>query len=132
MPGADGMVDLGGLMSHLGEREIASVVVEGGGVLLGALFDGGLVDKVCAFIAPVVVGGAGAPSPVAGEGVELIGDALRLSDVEVLTLGGDIAVVGVLQTASGLKKTGMDSGPVSEYGRFHRNHYGLVKGRASG
>ena len=94
MPGTDGMVDLEAVMSHLGEREVASVVVEGGGVLLGALFDGGLVDRVCAFIAPVVVGGAGAPSPVAGEGVELIGDALRLSDVEVLTLGGDIAVVG--------------------------------------
>ena len=94
MPGAGGLVDLEALMSHLGEREIASVVVEGGGVLLGALFDRGLVDKVCAFIAPVVVGGAAAPSPVAGEGVELIGDALRLRDVEVLTLGADIAVVG--------------------------------------
>ena len=94
MPGADGLVDLEALMSRLGEREIASVVVEGGGVLLGALFDGGLVDKVCAFIAPVVVGGAGAPSPVAGEGVELIGDALRLREVEVLRLGEDIAVVG--------------------------------------
>ena len=94
MPGADGLVDLEALMAYLGEREVASVVVEGGGVLLGALFDGGLVDRVCAFIAPVVVGGAAAPSPVAGEGVELIGDALRLSDVKVLTLGGDIAVVG--------------------------------------
>ena len=94
MPGADGLVDLEALMSHLGEREVASVVVEGGGVLLGALFDGGLVDRVCAFIAPVVVGGAEAPSPVAGEGVELIGDALRLRDVEVLTMGEDIAVVG--------------------------------------
>ena len=94
MPGADGLVDLEALMSHLGEREVASVVVEGGGVLLGALFDGGLVDKVCAFIAPVIVGGAAAPTPVAGEGVELIGDALRLRDVEVLRLGEDIAVVG--------------------------------------
>ena len=94
MPGADGLVDLSALMSHLGEREVASVVVEGGGVLLGALFDGGLVDKVCAFIAPVIVGGAAAPSPVAGEGVELIGDALRLREVEVLRLGEDIAVVG--------------------------------------
>ena len=94
MPGAGGLVDLEALMSHLGEREVASVVVEGGGGLLGALFDRGLVDKVCAFIAPVVVGGAAAPSPVAGEGVELIGDALRLRDVEVLRLGEDIAVVG--------------------------------------
>ena len=65
MPGSDGLVDLEALMSHLGEREIASVVVEGGGALLGGLFDRGLVDKVCAFIAPVVVGGAAAPSPVA-------------------------------------------------------------------
>ena len=94
MPGAGGLVDLEALMSHLGEREVASVVVEGGGALLGGLFDRGLVDKVCAFIAPVVVGGAAAPSPVAGEGVELIGDALRLREVEVLTLGEDIAVVG--------------------------------------
>ena len=94
MPGGDGLVDLEALMSHLGEREVASVVVEGGGVLLGALFDDGLVDKVCAFIAPVIVGGAEAPPPVAGEGVELIGDALRLRDVEVLRLGEDIAVVG--------------------------------------
>ena len=94
MPGSDGLVDLEALMSHLGEREIASVVVEGGGALLGGLFDRGLVDKVCAFIAPVVVGGAAAPSPVAGEGVELIGDALPLRDVEVLRLGADIAVVG--------------------------------------
>ena len=94
MPGAGGLVDLEALMSHLGEREIASVVVEGGGALLGGLFDRGLVDKVCAFVAPVIVGGAAAPSPVAGEGVELIGDALRLREVEVLTLGADIAVVG--------------------------------------
>ena len=94
MPGADGMVDLEGLMSHLGERGTSSVVVEGGGVLLGSLFDRGLVDKVCAFIAPVVVGGEEAPSPVAGDGVEVIGDALRLRDVDVLKLGEDIAVVG--------------------------------------
>ena len=94
LPGVDGMVDLEALMSHLGEREVASVVVEGGGALLGSLFDRGLVDKVCAFIAPVIVGGAAAPSPVAGEGVELIGDALRLRDVEVLRLGEDVAVVG--------------------------------------
>lgn len=94
LPGADGLVDLEGLMSHLGEREVASVVVEGGGALLGSLFDGGLVDKVSAFVAPVIVGGAEAPSPVAGEGVESIGDALRLRDVEVLRLGEDVAVVG--------------------------------------
>ena len=94
LPGEDGLVDLEGLMSYLGEREVASVVVEGGGALLGSLFDGGLIDKVCAFVAPVVVGGAGAPSPVAGEGVELIGDALRLRDVDVLRLGEDVAVVG--------------------------------------
>ena len=94
LPGVDGLVDLEALMSHLGQREVGSVVVEGGGALLGSLFDRGLVDKVCAFVAPVVVGGASAPSPVAGEGVELIGDALRLRDVEVLRLGEDVAVAG--------------------------------------
>lgn len=93
-PAPDGSVDLPALLGHLGEREVTSVLVEGGGALLGSMFDLRLVDKVYTFIAPVIVGGDASPSPVAGEGVAQISEALRLRDVEVLRLGEDVAIVG--------------------------------------
>ncbi|MBI4339588.1 MAG: bifunctional diaminohydroxyphosphoribosylaminopyrimidine deaminase/5-amino-6-(5-phosphoribosylamino)uracil reductase RibD [Chloroflexi bacterium] len=93
-PGEDGRVDLRALLAYLGRRQITSVLAEGGGTLLGSLFDQRLVDKVAAFIAPVVIGGARAVPAVAGQGVATVGQAARLKDVEVHTLGGDLLVTG--------------------------------------
>jgi len=75
---------------------ITSVLVEGGGQLLGSLFDLGLVDKVVAFIAPKLVGGAEAPGPVAGRGVESISSAVTLRDSTWEQVGNDMMVVGYL------------------------------------
>ena len=83
-PAPDGSVDLQALLALLGERDVTSVLVEGGGALLGSFFDRPLVDKVYAFIAPVIVGGAAAPSPAAGEGIERLADAPRPRHGEVL------------------------------------------------
>ena len=68
LPGADGRVDLRALLQHLGGREVTGLLVEGGGTLLASLFRQGLVDKVCAFVAPVLVGGRDAPTPWDGAG----------------------------------------------------------------
>ncbi len=89
-----GRVDLHGLMDELGSRGIATVFVEGGATLLGSLFDAGLVDRVVAFVAPVIIGGDVALSPVGGDGVERMADALRLNDVQIETFGDDVAVTG--------------------------------------
>ena len=94
LPGPDGRVDLPGLLKLLGERDVTSLLVEGGGELLGALFDLGLVDKVVAFVAPVVIGGAQAPSPVGGGGVPRLAEALRLRDVAYQVVGQDMMVSG--------------------------------------
>jgi diaminohydroxyphosphoribosylaminopyrimidine deaminase / 5-amino-6-(5-phosphoribosylamino)uracil reductase len=94
LPGNDGRVDVSALMALLGSREITSVLVEGGGQVAGSLFDAGLVDKVAAFIAPVIVGGAGAPGPVAGKGVSEIANALHLRDVTWEPVGVDMLVTG--------------------------------------
>jgi diaminohydroxyphosphoribosylaminopyrimidine deaminase/5-amino-6-(5-phosphoribosylamino)uracil reductase len=94
LPCKDGHVDLGALIALLGEEGGLDLLVEGGGVLIGALFDEGLVDRVQAVIAPMVVGGETAPMAVAGRGVERMANAFRLSDVTVRSLGSDLLIQG--------------------------------------
>jgi len=94
LPSLDGQVDLGEMLKALGERGITSVLVEGGGVLLGSLFDGGFVDKVIAFIAPIIIGGKEARTAVAGRGVDKVINSLRLDGVSVEGFGEDLMVCG--------------------------------------
>ena len=94
LPAEDGFVDLGELLRMLGRREITSVLVEGGGTLLGSLFDHRLVDKVVAFVSPVVIGGAEAVTAVGGRGVEKMADAIRLERVTTQTSDDDVIVSG--------------------------------------
>lgn len=94
VPSDHGRVDLRELLRELAEREITSVIVEGGGTLAASLLEKGLVDRVAIVIAPIILGGQEAPTPVEGEGVEDIAQALRLRDVQVRRLGPDILVVG--------------------------------------
>ncbi len=96
LPGDKGLVDLAALMSQLGRREITSLIVEGGATLLGSLFDSGLVDRVVGFVAPVIIGGDSAPSPVGGFGIGRVSRALRLTNVRVRHFGDDVAVIGHL------------------------------------
>jgi diaminohydroxyphosphoribosylaminopyrimidine deaminase/5-amino-6-(5-phosphoribosylamino)uracil reductase len=94
MPLAGEHVDLRALLEELARRDIQTLLVEGGGVILGGFFDAGLVDKVHAVIAPIIIGAADAPSAVAGEGADLMAEALRLRDVTVERLGEDVLVTG--------------------------------------
>ena len=94
LPAEGGGVDLTALLALLGQREVISVMVEGGGTLLGGFFDHGLVDKVVAFIAPLIIGGVTATPAVGGQGSGTIAKALRLREVQTQTLGEDLMVVG--------------------------------------
>jgi diaminohydroxyphosphoribosylaminopyrimidine deaminase/5-amino-6-(5-phosphoribosylamino)uracil reductase len=93
----DGRVDLGEVGVKLGQRDVVSLLVEGGGRVLGSLFDAGLVDKVYAFIAPVIIGGSGAPSPVEGEGVSLMANVWRLERARLQPIGADWLITGYPQ-----------------------------------
>jgi diaminohydroxyphosphoribosylaminopyrimidine deaminase/5-amino-6-(5-phosphoribosylamino)uracil reductase len=97
LPASDGLVDIVALLKLLGKREIVTVLVEGGGKLLGSLFDHHLVDKVLAFISPIIVGGNEAVS-VGGNGVDNMAKALRLSRVDIKNFGDDILVSGYVGT----------------------------------
>ena len=94
---ADGRADrLRQFLEELGRRRLTNVLIEGGGQLTGSLLTVGLIDEVHVFIAPKVVGGAEAPSPMAGHGIDQMSDALELDEPEVQQLGGDIYVHGRL------------------------------------
>jgi diaminohydroxyphosphoribosylaminopyrimidine deaminase/5-amino-6-(5-phosphoribosylamino)uracil reductase len=93
-PGQDGRVSLPLLLEALSRRQITTLLVEGGGTVLGAFFAAGLVDKVYAFIAPLIIGGHEALSPVEGPGVDFLVDALRLTRVGFQPRGTDLLVSG--------------------------------------
>jgi diaminohydroxyphosphoribosylaminopyrimidine deaminase/5-amino-6-(5-phosphoribosylamino)uracil reductase len=90
---AEGRMNLQQLLQALAQRSVTSIWAEGGGTLLGSLFDEGLVDEAWAFIAPVLIGGRGLPA-VGGEGARFVADATRLRDVEIERIGDDVLVRG--------------------------------------
>jgi diaminohydroxyphosphoribosylaminopyrimidine deaminase/5-amino-6-(5-phosphoribosylamino)uracil reductase len=81
------------LLDELGRRRMTNVMVEGGGRLLGGFFETDLIDEVRAFIAPRIIGGAAAPSPVGGSGFERLLDSVRFNHVETTTSGIDTLVI---------------------------------------
>ncbi len=90
-----GQLSLAALLNFLGERGVLTTLVEGGGTILGALFDERLVNRLYAVLAPVVIGATSAPAAVSGRGASVMAAATRLSDVEVDRLGEDILITGV-------------------------------------
>lgn len=93
-PGSDGRVDLAGLLAYLGGEGVVGLLVEGGGGVLGAMLDAGLIDKVHAFIGAMLIGGGAARSPVAGEGAAAMADAWRLERAAMEPVGPDWLITG--------------------------------------
>jgi diaminohydroxyphosphoribosylaminopyrimidine deaminase/5-amino-6-(5-phosphoribosylamino)uracil reductase len=83
------------ILRDLGRRRFTNVLLEGGAGVFGAFRDADTIDEVHAFVAPVLVGGTGAPSPVGGVGVERIAGGTRFGSVSVEVLDGDVWVRGV-------------------------------------
>jgi len=93
----DGQVDLRDLLKKLANLEVTNILVEGGGTLIGSLFDEGLVDKVMFFIAPKIIGGKAAISSVMGKGITDIKRAIKLRDISFRRLGEDFLVEGYVK-----------------------------------
>jgi diaminohydroxyphosphoribosylaminopyrimidine deaminase / 5-amino-6-(5-phosphoribosylamino)uracil reductase len=94
LPGrAAGSVDLSRLLRRLAGEGVTSLLVEGGAVTLWEFFRAGLVDRVAAFIAPRVLGGAGAPGGVGGRGFPLA-RAPRVTNLEWEAVGEDLFLTG--------------------------------------
>ena len=93
-----GRLDLKVLMEELNQRKLTSILVEGGSQIHGSFLAAGLVDRVYAFIAPKLVGGQAALSPIGGLGLALMREALPLQVDVFKQLGEDYLISGVVKT----------------------------------
>jgi len=100
LPGASAAERLKQLLDELGRRRLTNILVEGGGQLLGSLFEAGLADEVHCFIAPKVFGGSGAPGPVGAQGVASLHRAWQFAHVGRRIVGDDIYIHGRLKKRS--------------------------------
>jgi diaminohydroxyphosphoribosylaminopyrimidine deaminase/5-amino-6-(5-phosphoribosylamino)uracil reductase len=83
------------VVEDLGRRGVQSVLVEGGGEVAASFFAEEIWDRVVAFVAASLIGGAAAPSPLAGAGVGRLAERGRLAAVTVRRLGDDVEIAGI-------------------------------------
>jgi len=92
--GSHGRVSLAQLLKRLGEREITSVMLEGGEGIFTSAIEEGVIDKFVLFVAPLLVGGRNAPCLFGGEGVERVSHAVRLERIRIEQLESDVMIEG--------------------------------------
>lgn len=88
----DDSVNLAEVLQELGRRRATRVMLEAGPGLLGAFFDRGLIDEVHAFVAPKMIGGAKALSPIGGAGLAAIPGVSNLKAMRVTPIGDDLLI----------------------------------------
>lgn len=96
VPVKDGRTDLKALMGALGERGIDSILLEGGATLNFSALQAGIVDKLQVYIAPKLIGGETAKTPVGGEGIEKLSQAFSVIELKASTVGEDILLEGYI------------------------------------
>lgn len=85
------------LVQRAGAEKIDSILLESGGTLSEALLREGLVDEVMAYVAPKIIGGKMAKTPVEGDGIEIMSEAIELTDRMLLPIGNDILISGLVK-----------------------------------
>ncbi|MHC4860302.1 MAG: bifunctional diaminohydroxyphosphoribosylaminopyrimidine deaminase/5-amino-6-(5-phosphoribosylamino)uracil reductase RibD [Planctomycetota bacterium] len=96
VPRGDRGLDLTAAFRTLFREGRERVLLEGGGEVHASAFLAGVVHQVMAFMAPIVLGGSAAPSPLGGSGLRRISEALRLVSTRVTPLGEDVLLEGLL------------------------------------
>ena len=91
-----GKVDLRCLLRALGDRDITSVLIEGGGEVNASALSAGIVDKVLVFVAPILIGGKDAPGPLGGKGIRSLASAYKIKNMTVNRIGDDFLLEGYL------------------------------------
>ncbi len=83
---------LADVVKDLGKRGITSVLIEGGGDVLGQALDARLIDKVQLYVGPILAGGPVIAFP--GRGADTTPNALRLRNVSYRRIGQSVCIIG--------------------------------------
>lgn len=94
---ARGQLDLLAALQALGQRGIVHVLIEGGARLLGDAFDRACIDHVAAFVAPKLIGGSRALSPLAGQGLLKMAQARQLCNIRTTLFTADVLIEGDIE-----------------------------------
>lgn len=92
-----GRVDLQELFRQLGEMKMTNILVEGGSRVITAVLEDCLADKVIVFIAPIIIGGQGANSPVLGKGIDAIAESVKVNEITIKRFSDDVVIEGFLK-----------------------------------
>ena len=92
----DGHVDLRDLMKFLGQKGIDSILLEGGAELNFSALQAGIVSKVQAYLAPIIIGGKEAKSPVEGPGIEQLNEAFQVKEITFQRVREDLLIEGYI------------------------------------
>jgi diaminohydroxyphosphoribosylaminopyrimidine deaminase/5-amino-6-(5-phosphoribosylamino)uracil reductase len=93
----NGTLNLKTLIEELYKQEIDSILVEGGGTVASSFLEADLVDKIAAFIGPVIIGGKDAKTPIMGNGVNSIKDGFKIQLPEFQRFEDDILIEGYIK-----------------------------------
>jgi diaminohydroxyphosphoribosylaminopyrimidine deaminase/5-amino-6-(5-phosphoribosylamino)uracil reductase len=97
VPSSDGRPDLERVMRNLGEREITSLIIEGGAMVNWAALSEGIVDKIFFYYAPKILAGSGSIPFAIGAGFRRMSEAASLKSLTLHRFGEDFAVEGYLR-----------------------------------
>lgn len=86
----DKRIDLADLLQKLGEQGIDSLLLEGGSSLNFSALNAGIVNRVHCYIAPKLVGGITAKTPIGGDGIGVLANAVQLKTPTITMTGDDI------------------------------------------
>jgi len=89
-------ISISKLLEDLKNKNIISVLVEGGGETIGSFFDEGVVDKIYAFYSPLIIGGKKAVCAVLGKGVKNLSRAFSLSQIKFKRFDNDFLISGYI------------------------------------
>ena len=87
--------DLKHLMKLLAQRNLTSILIEGGAEINASALQAGIVDRFITFISPILVGGQQAPGPIGGKGIDKVANAKGLKNMKVTQMGKDVMVEAI-------------------------------------
>ena len=90
-------VDINELINYLYSISKYQILVEGGSETLSSFFNLHLIDKVYAFIAPIIIGGQNTLSAVGGFGAKTMSDIIKLEKINLKSYDSDLLITGYPQ-----------------------------------